>query len=349
MPVVTRAGVRKVWLPAIRAGTGSDVFVERLALALENRGIESTISWFRHWYELFPDLLRFAKAPSGAEIIHANSAQAFAFKRKGIPLVATELHYILDPNYRCFKSSLQHVYHRFVIGKYLDRSYRKADAVTAISAFTAEVLAAVPKVEVTRTIPLWVDLQAFVPAERARDRKPDELFRMFFVGNASRRKGADVLPQLAEELGSGFEIICTAGLRQQMRKHRPNNVRILGRLSEAELVKQYQDCDAVLVPSRYEGFGYSALEAMACAKPVVGFRCGAIDELVVDGSTALLADIDDIEGLAQHCRHLAADPTLCRRLGEAGRFRAEQTYSEDSAIAAFLEVYESLLGCNSIE
>lgn len=329
-----------VWFPAIRAGSGADVFTQRLATALIRRGHRAVISWFPHWSEFTPDLLRFRRAPSGVDVIHVNSAYAFAFRRRGVPLVATEHHYILDPAYRRYKSPAQHLYHRALIGSYLRRSYALADAITTDSRFTANVLARSAGVQATRTIPLWVDYDTFSPAAGAS--KSDGRFRLLFVGNASRRKGVDAIPVLARRLGADFEIRCTSGLRTDRSNDSGDNITLLGRLREDQLIQEYRTCDAVLVPSRYEGFGYTALEAMACGKPVVGFRCGAVDEVVVEGETGLLCDIDDLDMLEQNCRRLAGDVALARAFGQAGRERATSTFTEAGAINDYLDLYRAL-------
>ena len=331
-----------VWFPAIRAGSGADVFTQRLAAALMRRGHRAAISWFPHWSEFTPDLLRFRRAPPGVDVIHVNSAYAFAFRRRGVPLVATEHHYILDPAYRRYKSPVQHLYHRALVGPCLRRSYALADAITADSRFTANVLARSAGVQAERTIPLWVDYDTFSPAPDGAQ-KSGERFRLLFVGNASRRKGADVIPLLARRLGRDFEIRCTAGLRAGNLVALGDNVVLLGRLTEAQLIHEYRSCDAVLVPSRYEGFGYSALEAMACGKPVVGFRCGAVDEVVIEGETGLLCDIDDMGALEASCRRLASHRSLAAELGRAGRSRATSVFSEVRAIDSYLDVYNSVL------
>lgn len=331
----------KVWLPAVRANSGADVFVERLAAGLGRRDVEAIITWFPHWTELVPDMLRFAPVPDGVDVIHANTAYAFAFKRSGIPLVATELHYVLDPAYRPFKSFAQHAYHTLLVGPYLRRSYRAADAITAISNFTASVLDTVASVQVTRSIPLWVDTAAFSPAIDHRDgRRP---FRLLFVGNNSRRKGADVIAPLARALGDGFEVICTSGLREKMQDDCPANVRILGRLDTEGLIDAYRNSDAVLVPSRYEGFGYAALEAMSCGKPVLGFNSGAIMEVVGDEGRPWLAAMDDLDALAALCRRLALNTVAIQNLAASGRSRALTTFAESAAISFYLALYSELL------
>lgn len=328
-----------VWIPAVRAGSGADVFTIRLADALNRHGVSATITWFPHWTECAPDLLRTVRPPVGTNVIHANSAYAFAFKRKDIPLVATEHHYVLDPAYRPYKSMAQHLYHRALVGPYLHRSYACADAITTDSRFTTDVLLRVAGVETSRSIPLWVDYDRFSPAPPAS--ASGSRFRLLFVGNASRRKGADVIPALGQRLGPDFEIRCTSGLRTDRRCGHDDNITLLGRLTEDQLIQEYRACDAVLVPSRYEGFGYTALEAMACGKPVVGFRCGAVDEVVIEGETGLLCDIDDLDALEQSCRHLAGDATMTHVFGLAGRERATTVFTEARAIDGYLRLYRS--------
>lgn len=330
-----------VWFPTLRAGSGADVFTLRLADALRNRGVNVVVSWFHHWSEFVPDSLRSISPPRGTAIVHANSAYAFAFRRKGLPLVVTEHHYVLDPAYGRYKSLAQHIYHRFLVGPYLHRSYRCANAVTTDSHFTAKVLARLATVEHAKVIPLWVDYEKFSPASAAAE--PRKRFRLLFVGNASRRKGADVIPALAGRLGPDFEIRCTAGLRAGRQDALCENVIILGRLTDEQLIHEYRSCDAVLVPSRYEGFGYAALEGMACGKPVIGFRCGAVDEVVAEGKTGLLCDIDDLDALERDCRRLAADRSLSVAFGRAGRERATTLFTESRAVDEYLDLYDSLV------
>lgn len=333
-----------IWFPAVRAGSGADVFTMRLSAALARRGVETTVTWFPHWSELTPDVLSFVKPPAGADVIHANSAYAFAFKRNETPLVVTEHHYTLDPAYRPYKSIAQNFYHEALVGRYLRRSYAAADAITTDSLFTAKVLAEHAGVRVTRTIPLWADYDEFSPLDGPqRVARENANFRLLFVGNSSRRKGADIIPSLARRLGDGFEICCTAGLRQHRHAEQVDNLSVLGRLTPRQLVQEYRKCDAVLVPSRYEGFGYSALEAMACAKPVVGFRCGAIEEVVAETRTGLLCDIDDMDALEANCRLLANNHAEVERLGLAGRERATTNFAESKAIDSYLEIYQSLI------
>lgn len=330
-----------VWMPTIRGYSGGDVFVERLATGLRTRGVTVTVEWFDRRYEFAPGLLARRKAPEGATVIHANGLDGFAFRHHGLPLVVTEHHYVLDPGYRPYKSFAQHAYHRLVTGRASLQSMRAATVLTTHSQFVARVARAACPGATPVVIPLWVDLDQFSPGSPvAASERP---LQLLFVGNTSRRKGFDAAVELARRMGDSVEIVCTGGLRGGADRGLPTNIRFVGRLSTPELVEAYRRCDVALVPSRYEGFGYAALEGMACGKPVLGFACGSVEEIVEHGISGFLVDVDDIDGLQRHAQQLAADRGLRERMGESGRSRATNVFTEERGGGAYLAVYRQLV------
>ena len=132
----------RIWLPAVRAGSGSDVFVQRLAVGLRRAGHDPIVQWFPHCDELMPWRLAKVRAPEGTDLIHAGSWQAFAFKRAGLPLVVTEHHYVEHPSFAPYRSIAQAIYHRLFIRQCLRMSYLRADAVFAVSQHTAQAMTA---------------------------------------------------------------------------------------------------------------------------------------------------------------------------------------------------------------
>jgi len=99
------------------------------------------------------------------------------------------------------------------------------------------------------------------------------------------------------------------------------------------------DADVFVLPSRSEGHPVSVLEAMAAGVPVVASRVGGVAEQVADGETGLLVAPGDPAELAAALRRLAADPSLRRRLGAAGRARAERAFDLDAFRRAHVEAY----------
>src|SRR5207244_2734485 len=103
-------------------------------------------------------------------------------------------------------------------------------------------------------------------------------------------KGADLLPQIMVKLDPReYVLYYTTGLRTKIPKefNLPHMIP-LGKLSEEELIVEYNKCDALLFPSRFEGFGYAVAEAMACGKPIIAFKNSSIPELIINDEKGLI-------------------------------------------------------------
>jgi len=100
----------------------------------------------------------------------------------------------------------------------------------------------------------------------------------------------------------------------------PQPARYVGRVDDAGLRALYEQAACFVFPSRYEGFGLPAVEAMACGCPVVAARAGAFPE--VCGDAALLADPADPADIAAAVARVLDEPGLADRLRAAGRARA---------------------------
>jgi glycosyltransferase involved in cell wall biosynthesis len=331
----------KIWFPTIRAGSGGDVYVSRLASALRKKDISVEISWFDRRFEFLPSLLQGKRPPTGTDIIHANSWNAFAFKRKNIPLVVTEHHCVIDPTLHVHKSLYQSIYHKNVIKHFEQASFRRAQKIIAVSKYTANSLQRTFGLSDAEVIYNWVDTERFAPSSTFRNH--DDKFRLLFVGNQSIRKGWDTIVRIMQVLDDDFQLAATTGLGERDRIETSTNILQLGRLSNDELVKAYQDCDALLFPSKYEGFGYAALEAMACGKPVIASDNSALPEVVSDGTTGFLCPPNDIDCFVSACKKLRADKTLRLELGKNARDRVLNDFLEEDLVRRYISVYKQLL------
>jgi glycosyltransferase involved in cell wall biosynthesis len=105
-------------------------------------------------------------------------------------------------------------------------------------------------------------------------------------------------------------------------------VRFVSGVAERELVELFGSAQVAVVPSLYEGFSLPAVEAMACATPLVATTAGALPEVVgPHGETALHVPPGDPESLAAAVARLLDDPVLAARIGAAGRDRVVARYT----------------------
>jgi glycosyltransferase involved in cell wall biosynthesis len=102
---------------------------------------------------------------------------------------------------------------------------------------------------------------------------------------------------------------------------------VTGRVATETLVALYRRATLVVVPSRFEGFGLPAVEAMACGTPVVATDAGALPEVVGVGGGGVLVPRDDAEALAKAIRGLLEQPETRRTLAERARRRVEAAYA----------------------
>jgi glycosyltransferase involved in cell wall biosynthesis len=102
-------------------------------------------------------------------------------------------------------------------------------------------------------------------------------------------------------------------------------------------------CNCVLVPSRVDPLGMSAMESMASARAVIGCRVGGIPEMIDHETTGLLVDAADIGGLADAMEAIASDPDRADQMGQAGHRRARKLFSLERHVSEVEEVYRELL------
>tara|TARA_R110002051_G_scaffold3045_8_gene16301 strand:+ start:1687 stop:2748 length:1062 start_codon:yes stop_codon:yes gene_type:complete len=105
----------------------------------------------------------------------------------------------------------------------------------------------------------------------------------------------------------------------------------------------YRVLDLYVAPQRWEGFGLTPIEAMACGVPVVATRVGAFEKLVVQGTTGLLVDPDNIPALEAATRDALSDRTRLAAWAEAGRSYVVSDFSIAREAAALVKIYRKLL------
>lgn len=197
-------------------------------------------------------------------------------------------------------------------------------------------------------IPPGVDLDLFQPMDQDSAREqigalPDEPL-VLFVGRIEALKGIDLLIRAMSLLPQGgrprvhiiggeanvpddevdSELLRLKHLAGELGV--AERVSFLGKREQEQLPAHYAAADVVVVPSYSESFGMVALEAMACARPVIASRVGGLAYLVQDGVSGFHVQEGDPEELAERLTELLEGAELRERLGHAGR-RLAQGYS----------------------
>jgi glycosyltransferase involved in cell wall biosynthesis len=101
--------------------------------------------------------------------------------------------------------------------------------------------------------------------------------------------------------------------------------------------------DALLLPSRHEGFPLAVVEGMLAGLPVVAADVGSVREAVLDGETGYVVPPGHAGAMAERLRPLLRDASLARRLGARGRERALERFTADAMAAAFEALYREIL------
>ncbi|PWF42465.1 glycosyltransferase [Massilia glaciei] len=118
-----------------------------------------------------------------------------------------------------------------------------------------------------------------------------------------------------------------------------DQVHFTGRRPRAQLRYYYGAADVFITTPWYEPFGITPVEAMACARPVVGAAVGGIKSTVADGHSGLLVPPRDPQAAAACLAMLARDPALARSMGQEGLRRAYQHYTWRSVAGRAAQIY----------
>jgi glycosyltransferase involved in cell wall biosynthesis len=164
--------------------------------------------------------------------------------------------------------------------------------------------------------------------------EPEDPPHVLFVGRLSEEKGVLELAEAAR--GLPLVVVGDGPLRDRL----PAAV---GIVPPRQLPGYFDRAAVVVCPSRREGYGVVARQAMAHARPVVATAVGGLAEAIIDGESGLLVPPGDVAGLRSALERLLADAELRARLGAAARERVRERYSRAVAVRTTLDAYEAVL------
>ena len=163
---------------------------------------------------------------------------------------------------------------------------------------------------------------------------PEDPPHVLFVGRLSEEKGALEL------------IAATAGIRRVIVGDGPLRDRVpdaVGFVSPRDLGPYYERAAVVVCPSRREGYGVVAREAMAYGRPLVASSVGGLVDAVEAGVTGLLVPPRDVPALRAALERLLGDSELRDRLGASARTSARERFSWAAATEATIRAYREAM------
>ncbi|MDP8933007.1 MAG: glycosyltransferase, partial [Cyanobacteriota bacterium] len=116
----------------------------------------------------------------------------------------------------------------------------------------------------------------------------------------------------------------------------------LGRLEDETLAKVYAAADVMVVPSRYEAFGQTASEALACGTPVVAFNVTGLKDIVDRQQNGYLAEPYDSEDLARGIAWVLEDPERHQKLCRSARLKVEEKFTLEVQAREYKKLYEQV-------
>ncbi len=344
--------MRPLYISPIGRG-GVDFGIQNIARSVRRHGApQAELLRLPEVYNFAPMLIQRGLPQGwhhGFDIIQGRSRVGFALRVPGKPLVTTVHHLTTDPALQPYSSLAQRLFYKLIESRYDELSIREADAVVCVSRYVQQQVAQAYGVTDTVLIFDGIDIDLFVPTPdfvRRDDGLPasNARIRLLFIGNNTRRKGFDLLPAIMDALPDEYVLYYNNGFQQA--DAAPPHARMIpiGSPDRNRLLAAYQSADILLFPSRLEGFGIVAAEALACGRPVVTTNISALPEVVDHGQNGFLCQRDDVQAYAARVRELGEDAAMRRRFGEHGRDKVVRSFGYDQLGKGFVELYQRLQG-----
>ncbi|MDQ1706172.1 MAG: hypothetical protein QOF18_2538 [Frankiaceae bacterium] len=290
------------------------------------------------------------------DVVHDNQSLGYGLLRLGrvgLPLVAT-VHHPITVDRRHEIEAAPSVVRRLSLRRWYGftrmqaRVARRMPTLITVSESSAADLVAdfgVRRADV-RVVPVGVDIEVFQPPTLPR--VPGRIVAV--SSSDSPMKGARVLLEAVAKLATerDVELVVVGRPKADGLVARAvdelgiaDSVRFVAGLPDPALAELFASAEVAVVPSLYEGFSIPAIEAMACATPLVASRGGALPEVV--GDCGVLVEPGNPSDLAGALGSLLDDATRRTALGAAGRRRVQERFTWRAMAAQTAAVYADVV------
>jgi phosphatidyl-myo-inositol dimannoside synthase len=232
---------------------------------------------------------------------------------------------------------------------------RHANRVVCVSKFTMRRAAEVNGLAVEKSSVLYSCLDpsfAVPPAGSARSPAPS-ILTVARMAKADPYKGhrqvLEALPTLLESspnlvyhiVGDGDDRNALEALTASLDV--AHAVRFHGSVSDDALARLYAEAWAFVMPSQFEGFGLSFVEAMAYGTPAIGGTEDAAPEVIVQGETGYLVDPSSVVSIATAIQDLICDPDLRHRMGRSAAAHVQRSFSYDAFRGSLTSLIQGII------
>lgn len=201
-------------------------------------------------------------------------------------------------------------------------------------------------------IPLGIDMSLFKNTKKSRKRfgiSDDEVVLFF---RAQREfKGTNYIIEAMKKIIPNMNITLLTCSEKGLLSELKDEYKIieLGQIKDSELIDAYNACDIFLMPSTGESFGYMAIEAMACSKPVIVFDNTALPSTTKAPEIGVLVKNLDSDDLAEKIGWLVNNKKERIRRGKEGRKFIEQKYGYQKYLKKIEELYINVYNSDFID
>lgn len=228
-------------------------------------------------------------------------------------------------------------------------SLRSAWCVAPLSTQISDTLKDL-NIDKIKVMPNCVDIRP-APNTRASSSEDGRILRLLYVGWLIPAKGIEELMD-ALQMVEGVQLTLVGPFLAQYAGDNANwvidligerelNDRVIstGRLDTEQARNVYRQNDALILPSRLEGFPNVVLEGMEAGIPVIATRVGAIPEIIRDGRDGYIVDVKDVNAMAERIADLRDNPDKRSSMGQSARERIIEHFSAEKVAKMWVDLY----------
>lgn len=240
------------------------------------------------------------------------------------------------------------IFHKYLIKLTTEKATRLASTSVAMRKEFQEIYPSY-KSEISLT-PFGVDTKNFSPNTKV---KKNSLFTIGIAKNLERKYGIEYLIEGFKKFNdknpkSQLEIIGDGIIKEDFKRlsrklNLENKIIFHGRINNNKLSNILNTWDVYVIPSLFESFGVSAVEASSCGLPVIGTNVGGLPEVIEDNTTGFIIPSKNPQAISEKLQILFDNVELRVEMGKKGRELVLKNYDWEENVKTMIEIYNKTI------